>query len=1476
MAVKMSLSKVTSSLLALLFGCALALQANADTTVQWSYAGVNYPSESAAVAAMHAASARNALLTQPVGDWQTNGTAISHKWIAPSPLPPTVQTVYWAGGPLFDTEDAAIQWGATKFYGPANTNSCGTMSWQPSGPWVYSSNLGSPSWGPGYTRNYTVYLWGANLNTNPITCFQYTSAFTGVEQWNVYNCPQNYSLSNGQCVDGDADYVYSTPLQTPRCDANPPNKPSKYPLCGDPIDAASGDFWQTETDYSGPVLSLKRYYHSGNTEAMNGFGMGWTHQYAARILKPSSGYDAVLLRPDGHQDQVVEGSAHYDSLSGDGLYLSTNNNGYIIYCPDGSIEQYDWSGKPVQLINPAGQITTLNYTNNLLTSVVGPFGHTLQFSYNAQNLITQVTDPAGNAIVYGYDSNNNLISVQYQDGRTRTYQYTGSSLTSITDENNSVLTTINYDSNGRAISSQNAGGANATTVSYGATSATITDSLSSTTVLGFAAVPGNPPVINSVSQGGFTRTYTIPSPSTDAMQRPTQMVDERGYITTYSYDSEHLRSKTEAYGTPHARTTSYQYLWDGWAVPTVVTDPLKQTTFTYASAANIASKTVKDLATGATRKWTYTYDTNNRLITVDGPRTDVADVTTYSYYTCTTGSQCGLIQTVTDALGHSTTYNSYNAHGQPLTITDPNGTVTTLTYDLRQHVTSKQVGTETTNYDYWPTGQLKRVTLPDGSYVQYEYDGAQRLIQIHDGAGNAVSYTLDAAGNRIAENVTDPSNGLHRTHSRVFNSLNQLYQDINASGTPAATTTYAYDGYGNQVSIAAPLGRTTTNGYDELNRLSQFTDPAGGITHFSYDANNGLVSVVDPRSLTTSYTNNAFGDVLSQVSPDTGTTANTYDSAGNLATSTDARGAKATYTYDILNRVTSVAYSMGGSTDQTISFTYDSGANGIGRATSASDANHSLNWTYDPLGRVISRSQTVAGVSRSVGYAYSSGDLTALTTPSGQTVTYGYNTNHEITSVSVNGTTVLSGVTYEPFGSINGWTWGNSTISNRSYDGDGNVTQISSNGQKTLSYDDAARITGIADTSLGSSSWTYGYDSLDRLTSAADGSITRGWTYDASGNRLAETGSSPSTYSISTRSNQITAITGGLARTYDYDAAGHTTGYSDVAAGYNDAGRLQTVTRGSMSETLVYNALGERIETSGGPVGTVLYWYDEQGHLLGEYDGSGNLIEETVWLGDIPVVTLRPGVSEVVIYYVHADQLNTPRQVTRPADNVQMWTWFSDPFGTDAANSNPSGAGDFAYNLRLPGQIFDGQAGLHYNSNRDFDPAVGGYIESDPIGLNGGINTYSYVDQNPLSFDDPDGLAATCPTCDVKLPESPARELALLCFAESSNNCKQSVAERRAITDSVYNRVAANRSYWGGDTVKGVISAPNQYVGYNSPQYKKAENPSSLDKKSCDKLKGCITAATDSANGVANKYNSFNQTKRRGRKKICAHYFRND
>jgi RHS repeat-associated protein len=113
---------------------------------------------------------------------------------------------------------------------------------------------------------------------------------------------------------------------------------------------------------------------------------------------------------------------------------------------------------------------------------------------------------------------------------------------------------------------------------------------------------------------------------------------------------------------------------------------------------------------------------------------------------------------------------------------------------------------------------------------------------------------------------------------------------------------------------------------------------------------------------------------------------------------------------------------------------------------------------------------------------------------------------------------------------------------------------------------------------------------------------------------------------------------------------------------------------------------------------------------------------------------------------VHADHLGMPKMVTRPTDNAIMWRWDQDPFGTATPNQNPQSAGVFVYNLRFPGQYYDLETEFSYNYHRDYDPQIGRYVESDLIGLGGGVNTYAYVGGDPLWHFDSLGLSKECTT----------------------------------------------------------------------------------------------------------------------------------
>jgi YD repeat-containing protein len=704
---------------------------------------------------------------------------------------------------------------------------------------------------------------------------------------------------------------------------------------GNPCDVTLGNKTQTETDYRGagdfPLrfqrtylsnIARSNYYTFASRNFFNPLGIGWTATYFQRVdYRAYAGHEAAIAyRPNGQTRTFKPNGSVYlpDDDVADRLVRLTDGQGattgWQYITANDETETYDAIGKLLSIQSRNGITQTLTYGSELYpTAVTDSFGHQITFEYGGENLkkLESVSLPDGGEILYAYDAKENLSTVTYPDEDTRTYHYEllstlANLLTGITDESATRFATWGYQSDGRVTSSEHAGAVDRYAFVYNANGTrVVTDPLLQARTYGTAIVSGSRRATSStlICMGcGESKANTY-----DTDGNVTSRIDFNDSETRFAHDlARNLEtSRTEAYGTAKARTITTQ--WHAtFRLPTQIDEPNRRTTFTHDSSGNVLTRTVTDLSVtpNVARTWTFTYNSFGQVLTVDGPRTDVSDVTTFTYHACSTGFECGELETVTNALGHVTSYDDYNAHGQPLSITDPNGVVTTLAYDARQRVTSFTVGGEETTFEYWPTGQLKKTTLPDGSFLQYTYDAAQRLTQVADAQNNRIVYTLDDAGNRTKEEAFDPSGALTALHHRAFNTLNQLWKEIGADNTAAVTTTFGYDLNGNQTSAAAPLGRNSSNLYDELNRLRQITDPASGITLLGYDANDNLTSVTDPRGKVTTYTYTGFGEVKELVSPDTGTALSTYDSGGNLATSTDARGETGTYLYDALNRVT--------------------------------------------------------------------------------------------------------------------------------------------------------------------------------------------------------------------------------------------------------------------------------------------------------------------------------------------------------------------------------------------------------------------------------------------------------------------------------------------------------------------------------------------------------------------------------------------
>jgi len=1006
--------------------------------------------------------------------------------------------------------------------------------------------------------------------------------------------------------------------------------------------------------------------------------------------------------------------------------------GWKFVTADDVIESYNLTGKLTSVTTRAGLVTTITYdASENLNAVTGPFGHTLTFEYDTNKRVRQVTAPDGGVYNYAYDVTNNLSSVTYPNGLSRRYVYENTSfpsaLTGIIDELGNRFATYSYDLVGRASSSEHAGGVERTTLIYNADGTTsATDARGNVHGYGFTSqfdlvkpttVTGAP-VSNA---GGKAFTYDINGFIASRM-------DWNGNIAKYAHDARgNQTSRTEAFGTPLARTIATEW-HPTFHLPNKITEPGRVTDFAYDTQGNLRSKTVT--ADAQTRSWSYTYNAFGQVKTATDPR---GFITTYDY------DAKGNLASVTNPLGHVTSFTDYDGAGRLLRAVDPNGTATTLTYDPLGRLTSRAVGGLNTRYYYDAVGNLQTIIKPDSSWLYFIYDAAHRLKQVYDPLGNHVVYTLDAASNRTKEELFDGTNVLKQTRSYDYDSVNRLSRTIGAQGQ---TTIYGYDSQGNLTSITDPLNHLTRFGFDALNRLAGATDPNGGVTSFGYEGLDHLTSVTDPRSLTTAYDVNGLDDQKSVTSPDTGTTTKTYDLAGNVLTTTDGRGAKTTYAYDALNRRTSATFADGSTTY----WQYDQGANGKGRLTRILDATGSTSYTYDAVGHLTGKQQVVGvGVLNTLyGYDYA-GRLSQITYPSGKRVGYAYDGAGRISGITVNGATLISGVGYHPFGGPNGWTQGNQLAFTRNFDLDGRVNWTLLSGIRFASYafDAASRITASSESGLGNK--TFDYDALDRLKTYAGPVAGQSFDYDASGNRvsaiLLEGATTNSfTYSIAPTSNRLTSISGAWGEQFSYDAAGNTLTHNSPSGNYSffyDArGRMAQARTGALAKNYWINGLGQRVlKVDPANASDLTYFaYDEAGHLIAEYSATGAVIEETVWLGDLPVATLLAGGT----YYIAPDHLGAPHQITNASQKV-VWLWDHDPFGAKAPSSSPG----FVYNLRFPGQYYDAESGLNYNYFRNYDPKIGRYIESDPIGLAGGIDTYGYVGGNPILKIDPFGMGSS-------------------------------------------------------------------------------------------------------------------------------------
>ncbi len=942
--------------------------------------------------------------------------------------------------------------------------------------------------------------------------------------------------------------------------------------------------------------------------------------------------------------------------------------------------------------------------------------------------------------------------------------------------------------------------------------------------------------------------------------------DKKGVLTSYSYDLRNRVTKIEeAVGTPAYRATSYTYgsLSDGSAnlftIPTKVVSPNLEVNNIVHPLGVITKQTISSPLSGSISQTTnYTYNTDASLAnyktlkSIDGPRTDVADLIWYEYDSnAQLTKQTQRVQKLnpSSTKDYVKTYSDYTPAGLPRQEKDFNGLDTVTVYDASGvRVLSNTIGNKNSSG-----------VITNGRMTSNTYDSLGQLLTVKDPLNAITTFYYDIAGRKTKESLPDGSSKLYfyatndeLKTTQYYNSAGVLdYQEsavLDQNGriktryrgtNQAISMTYEYDANGNVIKKTDQGNRIESFVYDELNRLKSHTNKLGYVDTQNFDASDNLVSKKAPNNSgsTSSFVNT--NKVSNESNTDYLVKSFTYDSANNIIKTVNSNRICDFSNYDSLNRISKQSCYLSDNTTEeylraAYSYVYDQDVFG--------NLNQVIypysDWTTKPLGvdsfysynaygEIVDKSQTVHKAAATgstnaiakVRYEYDqSGRVIKLTTPKGNIVEYIYNgVTSSLTDVKFNGQTLISSIVHNAQGEIIGWKWSNGATYSISNDTAGRVSAISVNGftpnvNLVYTYQSAKAdlINTITDTVSGIKQ-TFTYDNEDQLTDyvVSGGSrngLKTSYSYDSNGNRISSTNNLAGTYNYSftltTNSNKLNSWEkNNTSVPFTLHATGEVNTLSDMLTGnfkYDGEGNKRremgvpcthpTTGATTCNMWFDYNHKNERVFSYADNI--------SEGRQF-VYDENSHLIGEYRNSDQAQIVEYIwlgdiPIAAEMAndrLIYILTDHRGSPIRGYDAVTKANVWSLDTGPFGESAATVSVSGV---EINLRFPGMYYDKQTGLYYNHHRYYNPKWGRYMEPDPIGLEGGLNPFVYSNNDPINKVDPSGLGWK----QLKLIGSLFDDILAPLGREAIKRLSQNSSKEKSISENVKasSRIQENRA----------------------------------------------------------------------------------